>query len=261
VSLVAADLDQTLIFSRNASLVDDTGGLVVVERYQGHEMAYVNPTAVATMSALVAHPGFVAVTSRSSEQVRRLELPGGTPARVLCANGARLLLDGVEDPGHRAVWDERLSAYPSGGALADSLRELLPGAASIRNADDAYAVARFDVAADAHAAEAGTRAWVRDAGCTATVSGRKLYVLPLPLTKGAGLALLDEPVLAAAGDSVLDVSMLDLAADARVPLGSELDRHPAGAPYPKTTGRGIAAGEEIAGWLTRCLADGPIGAS
>ena len=39
------------------------------------------------------------VTTRTVEQYRRVRLPGPRPASRSCANGGRLLVDGVEDPG------------------------------------------------------------------------------------------------------------------------------------------------------------------
>jgi len=96
--------------------------------------------------------------------------------------------------------------------------------------------------------------WCAEHGWRTSLQGRKLYCLPVGLTKAAGARevarRLGSGTLLAAGDSLLDADLLD-AADAAVrPAHGELaDRGFTRDHVAVTASGGAAAGEEIAGWL------------
>ena len=98
--LIASDLDRTLIYSRAA--FDLTPGapqppVVCVELSDGAPMSFVTATAHGLLTTLADSGTLVPVTSRTVAQYQRITLPGKDSAFAICANGGRLLVDGVED--------------------------------------------------------------------------------------------------------------------------------------------------------------------
>ncbi len=266
-ALIAVDLDQTLIFSARLAPVE-APGLRVVERVDGRPAAVMTDRAWELLAALAAHHEVVPVTTRTLEQLRRVELPSGIRWSI-CANGGRLVSGGVPVE----EWDRWATGLAAGAApLVEAERVLA-------TADDTWV--RLRRTADhlfcylvAHAADridatwlAQAQAWAAGHGWTLSVQGRKVYLVPAGLSKGAAVQrlrtrLYDEEAAAsgrrllAAGDSLLDAGML-LAADAAVrPAHGELQRHPTLVPEVEVVqGVGPAAGEAILVWLARAAAN------
>ncbi|MDN5861397.1 MAG: HAD family hydrolase, partial [Pseudonocardia sp.] len=101
-------------------------------------------------------------------------------------------------------------------------------------------------------------AWCAPRGWQVSLQGRKVYAVPVPLTKSAAarevLRRTGGATLLAAGDSLLDADLLD-AADAAVrPAHGELADTGWTRPHVAVTAaRGGWAGEEILAWLLqRC---------
>ncbi|MFC6154732.1 HAD family hydrolase [Nocardioides yefusunii] len=266
VVVVASDLDRTLIFSRRSG--GHTGVAVKdVETYRDAPISFVTPRAHDDLAALAASGRFVPVTTRTVEQYRRIRLPGPTPPLALCANGGRLLVDGVEDE----AWSRRASSSASSSgepfgavwewfaaACLDAAGEPHAFVSSFRAVEDLF------VYAVAH--EAWPQSWIDEvgarvlqAGWSFSVQGRKVYAVPSGLSKGAGVTALRElrpdvfgdgsgtATLVTAGDSWLDRTLLEVGDVAWTPRGSEL--HRAGfslATLRVTAEEGFAAGEELA---------------
>ncbi len=264
-ALIAVDLDQTLIFSARLAPVGapDAPAVRVVEQLDGCAAAVMTHRAWEQLAALAMDHDVVPVTTRTLDQLRRVELP----PRIrwcICANGGRLVTNGEPDEEWER-WAVRLAA--AGAPLADAEGVLA-------TADDTWV--RVRRTADqlfcylvAHAADCIDAAWLAEAdawaatnGWTLSVQGRKVYLVPSGLSKAAAVRRLRarlvqaEPaapgrVLLAAGDSLLDAGML-LAADAAVrPSHGELQRRPEVVPGVEVVpGTGLSAGEAVLVWLT-----------
>ncbi|KAB8170835.1 HAD family hydrolase [Streptomyces sp. 3MP-14] len=268
-TLVASDLDRTLIYSANAlelTCADrDAPRLLAVETYRGRPQSFVTEAAAALLARLAAHPAavFVPTTTRTREQYLRVRLPGPAPRYAICANGGHLLVDGVSDPDwHRAV-TRRLAAEC---APLDAIRGRVRATADPewllrdRVAEDLFAYLVVDRERLPDAWPKALAEWAAPRGWTVSLQGRKLYVVPEPLTKSAAVAEVarragTERVLSA-GDSLLDRDLL-LAADAAWRPGhGELAT--SGWTAPHVTGldeRGVSCGESILRALLDALPD------
>ena len=269
-TLIATDLDQTLIYSRRAIDRWDGGAeaVVAVERYEGVDSSFMTATAAATTARLAGRATVVATTTRTPEQLARVRLPGAPTAFAVAANGGVLLVDGVPDHD----WARDVARRVAGSA---ALTEVVARAGTVcrpewtklvRTASDLFCYAvleRADLPAgfvEDEAAWAGARGW------QVSLQGRKLYWVPRPLTKSAAVAEVvrrtgSERVLAA-GDSLLDADLL-LSADAGIAARhGELATGGWSAPHVEVTAAdGILAGEEIAAWFETNLDAGGLSAA
>ncbi|MDG4865373.1 HAD family hydrolase, partial [Streptomyces sp. T-3] len=218
-TLVASDLDRTLIYSAPALQLDmpdaEAPRLLCVEVYQGKPLSYLTETAAGLLTTLGEQAVFVPTTTRTREQYRRIHLPGPAPRFAICANGGHILVDGVSDPSWQRQVESRLAAECA--PLAEVREHLIRTADESwllkeRIAEDlfAYLVVERALLPEGWVKELGE--WAEGRGWTVSLQGRKIYAVPKPLTKsaamrevarraGAGLTL-------AAGDSLLDADLL-----------------------------------------------------
>jgi len=259
-TLVATDLDRTLVHSARAAGPDVPGDVLCLERRRGVPSAMLTRRTAATLVELAREATWVPATTRSVAEFRRLRLgpaAGITPKYAVCASGGVLLVDGAPDP----VWEARVRDVLAGGApvaeaadlFARHLARLDPGTTGpVRDADGVLLVARVAHPStewlDELAADCGARGW------RVSRHGAKLHLLPARLDKSLAVAEVRERVAAAwllaAGDSPLDADLLHTADAGVQPVDGAL--HAAGwraAHVAVTRGVGLAAGEEIAGWL------------
>lgn len=255
-ALVAVDLDQTVVYSRRAA--GDAGPSVVVEHLAGEPLSSMTVGAVAAYEVLAAGHLVVPVTTRTTEQYRRIALPVAA-AHALCANGGVLLSDGVPDPDWSA-WVRTLTAAAAPlpvVAAQLAVVEPEPWVRLVRTAEQLFcylvAHSRADIPAGWLAA------LERDLvalGWTVSVQGRKVYAVPAGLSKAAAVerlaGQLGTTVLLAAGDSLLDRPLLELAlasgGAAVRPAHGELHELGWDAPHV-TLESGARAGEELLRWL------------
>ncbi|WP_433037167.1 HAD family hydrolase [Actinomycetospora sp. CA-053990] len=259
-TLVATDLDRTLVHSARAAGPDVPGDVLCLERRRGVPTAMLTRRTAATLAELARSTTWVPATTRSVAEFRRLGLGpgiGGTPRYAVCASGGVLLVDGAPDP----AWEARVRDLLADGApvaeaadlVTRHLARLDPATRGpVRDADGVLLVARVaDPAADwldQLAADCDACGW------RVATHGAKVHLLPARLDKSVAVAEVRERVAAtrllAAGDSPLDADLL-LASDAGIqPADGAL--HAAGwraAHVAVTRGVGLAAGEEIAAWL------------
>ncbi|GAA4903068.1 hypothetical protein EV188_1011178 [Actinomycetospora succinea] len=243
--LVAADLDRTLVHSaRAAGPVPE--GTLCLERRGDVPTAMLTRRTAADLAALDHRAVWVPATTRSVAEYERLDLPrrlGVAPRFAVCANGGVLLVDGVRDPAWSSEVSRRLASAASQAEVARRL-----GAA--REVDGCFFLARE--------AEEGLAAWCAERGWRVDAYRDKVHVLPAALTKSAAVAEVRRRTgtthLLAAGDSPLDADLL-AAADAGIqPVDGRLYASGWRADHVAvTSGRGLAAGEEIAAWLVRGL--------
>ncbi|MFI6283290.1 HAD family hydrolase [Streptomyces sp. NPDC051018] len=256
-TLVASDLDRTLIYSAGALglTVPDAQAprLLCVEVYQGKPLSYVTETAAGLLPRLAAETVFVPATTRTREQYGRIHLPGPTPRYAICANGGHILVDGVSDPD----WQRRVAARMAGEcASLDEVRAHLLAVADPawllkeRVAEDLFAYLVVERALLPEGWVKELAAWADGRGWGVSLQGRKVYAVPKPLTKSAAVQEIARRVgparILAAGDSLLDADLLLAADRAWRPSHGELADTGWSAPRVDVVPeRGVAAGEEI----------------
>lgn len=265
-TVFASDLDRTLIYSPKARRLGADGApATCVELHDGGQTSFMTVTAAALLTDLQGAGEFVPVTTRTTEQYRRVLLPGRAPRFAITANGGVLLVDGVPD----RAWSRQVAAI-----LADTvpLREVWDQVGhvchpqftdKVRNAADlfCYAVVRPARLPDGFVADVS--GWAAERGWRTSLQGRKLYWVPERLTKAAAVAEVAERAgcgrVLAAGDSLLDIDLL-LGADAGIhPRHGELFDQGWSAPTVVTTAAsGIAAGEEIVHWFRTRATAAPV---
>jgi hypothetical protein len=259
--LVCSDLDRTLIYSAAALGLDDRPDsamprLLCVELYQGAPLSYMTETAAQGLEALAMATTFVPTTTRTPEQYARVHLLEKPAPYAICANGGRILVDGVEDPDWSAAVHTRVRET---GAALDDVREHLvriSGAFVLkrREASELFAYVVVDRAALPPGWIDDLTGWCAERGWRTSLQGRKVYCLPSGLTKAAAAAEVAARAgterMLAAGDSLLDIDLLETAQASIRPAHGEL--HDSGWTSPSTAvtaTHGISAGEEITAWL------------
>ncbi|WP_069811621.1 HAD family hydrolase [Streptomyces sp. TP-A0874] len=258
-ALVASDLDRTLIYSAPALALDMPDAtaprLLCVEIYDSRPLSYMTETAARLLARLAGSALFVPATTRTPEQYLRVRLPTGErpPRYAVCANGGRILVDGEPD----ADWDRRVRKELADGCapLAEVRQQL------VRRADPAWLL-KERTAEDLFAYLVVDRSrlpaeWVAELtdralglGWTVSLQGRKLYAVPVPLTKSAAVAEVARRAgtgrLYTAGDSLLDTDLLLAGDEAWRPGHGELaDSGWDAAKVNALPERGVLAGERI----------------
>ncbi|MFF8956185.1 HAD family hydrolase [Streptomyces sp. NPDC014894] len=256
-TLIASDLDRTLIYSAGAlqlTMADaEAPRLLCVEVYDRKPLSYVTETAAGLLTRLAAETLFVPATTRTREQYGRIHLPGPPPAYAVCANGGHLLVDGVTDEDWRRRVAGRLAAEC---APLDEVRAHLSAAADPawllkeRTAEDLFAYLVVDRALLPGDWVKELAEWAGPRGWSVSLQGRKIYAVPRPLTKSAAVREVARRVgadrILAAGDSLLDADLLLAADRAWRPGHGELADAGWSAPQVEALAeRGVAAGEEI----------------
>lgn len=256
--LVAADLDRTLIYSRAAMrLGEPVVDPVCVEVHDGRPTSFMAPRALAGLVALSEHAVVVPVTTRSRRQYERVALPGVRIPYAVTTNGARLLVDGEPDPSWASEVRRALTTVASYDVAVATLGPLLdrPWVRKRRSAEDAFAYLVLEPELVEPSWYGEVTAAATGLGWVTSRQGRKLYLLPAPLTKEAAVAEVARRVgaqrVAAAGDSLLDRGLLEAADVAVRPAHGEL--HDTGWTRPGlhvTVRSGGGAAEEIVEVLT-----------
>ncbi len=259
--LVASDLDRTLIYSGRALALPAPDRLaprlLSVEVNDGKPLSYMTERAAWMLAELVEEAVFVPVTTRTRTQYERVNLPGPgdgwRPRYAICANGGRLLADGLPDPDWDAAVAARLAESSAG--LAEIVDHLALCADpewthKRRVAEDlfAYLVVERPLLPPGWLDE--LTGWCAERGWTVSLQGRKVYAVPAALTKSAALAEVVRRVGAetvlAAGDSLLDADLLLAADEGWRPGHGELAEQDWTS--PKVTAlvqTGVLAGEDI----------------
>lgn len=256
--LFASDLDRTLIYSANSMLLagpdDAAPPMVVAEVYRSAPLSFMTRRAEAMLEDMAQRGLFVPVTTRTREQFNRIRLPGRGQGYAVSTNGAVLMKDGEPD----AAWTTSIHGRIRECApLAEVFTHLtvdrpVPGLVRARTAEDTFVYCLVERAALSADYLAELTDWCGQRGWAVSLQGRKLYCVPVPVSKEAAVAEVRErmgiDLLITAGDSLLDAGMLELADIAFRPAHGEL--HDTGFERPHLTvteARGILAGEEMVG--------------
>lgn len=256
-SLLAVDLDRTLIYSKRArSLGPDGQPVECVEVHDGKPASFVTATAAAELVALAERAVLVPVTTRVIEQYQRVHLPGPAPRFAIAANGGTLLVDGrVDRRWSRGVERALAGTFPLEQVWDQVAHVCHPEfTVKLRNAAELFCYAVVHPRRLPAGFVGDVSGWAAERGWRVSLQGRKLYWVPEQLTKSAAVAEVArragcERVLAA-GDSLLDVDLL-LAADRGIhPRHGELYEQGWSAPnVVSTAASGIVAGEQIVRWF------------
>ncbi|ORI19032.1 HAD family hydrolase [Rhodococcus sp. 1163] len=272
-TLVAVDLDRTMIFSAAALgfEVDDT--VVCVEMFERAPLSYMTTAAAESLRTLTADAVVVPTTTRTIEQFQRVSLPGAPWRFSITSNGGNILVDGEPD----RAWRAGFSDIDLGGVREELTRRT--GGDWVlkrRTADDLFCYLVVEPAAVPPGFLADWSSWCAARGWNVSQQGRKIYTMPDVVCKNRAVAevltrciddgILDDRALTlAAGDGALDADML-IAADRSIrPRHGELEaknfRHDG---LVVTRSAGALASEEILTWLqaeTAREVDGTIRAS
>ncbi|MGZ4531248.1 MAG: HAD family hydrolase [Mycobacteriaceae bacterium] len=258
-AVICADLDRTLIYSAAAlGASDPREPLLCVELYQGAPQSFMLHAAGTQLVGLVRHATLVPTTTRTVEQYLRVQVPGLVPDYAICANGGRLLVDGVVDED----WSLHVAQLLTACAPVAEVRAHLEPAPSfvrtVRVAEElfVYAVIEREQLPDAWFSELS--GWCAERGWAVSMQGRKVYAVPELLLKSTAAAEVcrrtGAATMLAAGDSLLDKDLL-LAADAAIrPRHGELEQSDWCAPtLAVTRASGVQAGAEIVHWFAEQL--------
>jgi hypothetical protein len=266
--VVCLDLDRTTIYS--AAALDLRGAdheaprLLCVEVYRGAPLSFLTEAAVAALRELQAAATVVPTTTRTPEQLARVHLPGPPARYAIASNGGHLLVDGVADPEWDAAVRDRLAHCAPLAEVQGHLRARGgPFVLALREASALFAYAVVDRAVLPEGWVAELADWCAPRGWTVSLQGRKVYAVPAGLTKSAAAAEVVRrcgggPLLAA-GDSLLDADLLEAADAAIRPAHGELAATGFTRPHVAVTAAtGVAAGEELLGWLRDRAAAVPV---
>jgi hypothetical protein len=251
--LIASDLDRTLIYSAAAmALGEVVADPVCVEVFEGRQISFISPVALAGLVELARGTEFVPTTTRTVAQYHRIDLAGVRVRFAIATNGGALLVDGSPCPD----WADEVASRLAGSASYDEAAAALAGVldrpwvATVRDAEKVFLYTVFERGGAAPEWFEELEAVAAGLGWTLSVQGRKAYLVPAALTKEAALAEVvrrtGATTIVAAGDSLLDRGFLEAADVAIRPAHGEL--HDAGWCPPGmivTRHAGGGAAEEI----------------
>lgn len=264
-TVVAVDLDRTLIYSRAAidSMLAprDVPPLTCVELLDGRPQSFLTNESARWLELLGSRAVLVPTTTRTVAQYGRVQLPGGPSGYAVTSNGGHIIVDGHSDDRWRRAVERRIA-----GDGAD-LTEIVGGlhrqvdrswVLNSRVADNLFCYLVVDLERLPVDFLAGWTSWCADRNWVVSMQGRKIYALPRALTKEAAIAEVRSRVgggrLIAAGDGALDAGFLTMADAAIRPPHGELAEIGWQLPHVSVTGRaGVLAGEEISRWLVEQL--------
>lgn len=227
--LFTSDLDRTLIFSERTKLPDTS--YKCVEKLDDKNISYISTTTYTRLTQLHEILDFVPVTTRSLAQYTRLTLfqHNVKPKLAIVANGGVILRDGNIDEVWQQHITKKMAELP---LLYNQLQEHFPAmftapfVLQIQEVDSVFFTLVVDVLQfplkELHIFQLELEQY----GWTCYLQGRKFYVLPRFLTKGAAVQYITSQQKydwhAAAGDSRMDLSMLVLADTCYIPQHAEL---------------------------------------
>lgn len=230
MKLFTSDLDRTLIFSKR-TIEKEASERICIEHLHGKEISYVTKAIVEQLEQVNATMQFVPVTTRSRAQYERISLFQQTviPVYAIVANGGIILRNGQVDLQWQQQMTQLMASLPLPiSKLQQQFAAQLskPYFLSNQLMDELF----FVYGVDTMTVQLDELQQLDDQlapfGWTSCLNGRKLYILPAQMTKGAAVAYLKRQqhyeMHFAAGDSYLDLSMLKLAQKSYTPAHGEL---------------------------------------
>lgn len=234
MQLFTSDLDRTLIFSER-TIAKPEVERICIEQLDGQNISYVTRSIHGRLTKINEAMQFVPVTTRSRAQFERIQLfqQDIVPDIAVVANGGIILRDGEVD----LVWAahiEQLMQHlrlPLGEVQKHFYEELgAPYFLRHQRVDGLFFVYIVDLEQLDEQALIVLRERLAEQGWDSYLHGRKFYIVPNRMTKGAAVQYLKEQgaytIHYAAGDSLMDVSMMYLADRSFAPLHGEIVLHP-----------------------------------
>lgn len=230
MQLFTSDLDRTLIFSKRTIHTAIENSLCI-EQLEERDISYITGKIEQLLKRIHGTMHFVPVTARSMAQYERITLFQHTvvPDIAILANGGVILRNGVIDPDWQQHIEQQLQLLPL------SLRQI--GTKYARQLSAGYFLRHHIIenlfycfivdqqTVNLQELKEFNQSLEQD-GWHSYLQGRKLYILPQFLTKGAAVKYIKQfqhyERHFAAGDSLMDLSMLELADEYFVPLHGEL---------------------------------------
>ncbi|QLY30956.1 HAD family hydrolase [Nocardia huaxiensis] len=265
-TLIATDLDRTMIYSRNAIGADTELPTVCVEHLEGEPLSFMTIAAADRMRTLTEPAAVIPTTTRTIKQFNRIRLPGAPWRYAVTSNGGNILVNGIPDMRWRIDLDAEVrSTSATLSEVSAELRSRIDDSfvSKFRIADHLFCYLVVKPKAVPADFLAEWDAWCRPRGWSASQQGRKIYTMPLAVCKSRAVAevrrrLTESAELApgarllAAGDGALDAEMLRTADSAIRPRHGELEQLNWTSPnLTVTRTSGIRAGEEIIDWFMR----------
>lgn len=253
--IFASDLDQTLIYSVRSKGEAAIEEMVPVELHEGRHISFMTKPAIEKLEQLTCMARFVPVTTRIPRQFNRIFgiREAFNPEYVIVSNGGTILVNGeIDQEWHSFVRD----AVKQHCAAHTEIASLFAGIASshwVKSNDLCDELFYSIVVEREHLpleALKELRLQLARLGWSYSLQGRKIYLVPEKVSKGAAIQYVKEKLAStfvyAAGDSLLDESLL-LAADYAIsPVHGELGRLYGAHPHIQfTEARGAFASEEL----------------
>ncbi|MGN7478738.1 HAD family hydrolase [Solibacillus silvestris] len=233
MQLFTSDLDRTLIFSKR-TIQSAMENCLCIEQLEEREISYINASIEQLLQQIHHHMHFVPVTTRSVAQYERITLfqQAVVPEAAIVANGGIIFRNGQIDPVWQQHIEQQLTMLPlSLEQIGGIFSKQLSANYFLRHhiIDDLY----YCFIVDPETADLNEIRHLNEAlqqyEWHGYLQGRKFYILPKFLTKGAAVqyikSLRHYDRHFAAGDSLMDMSMLQLADHYFVPLHGELTQY------------------------------------
>ena len=206
--ILFSDLDQTIIYSHRHPLPGET---LVMEYLNGKEQSFIQTENLAALQGFCERHLFVPLTTRTEQQYARLtplQQALGYRYALLC-NGAVLYADGKPDAAWAAESMRRAAPFQE---VLQAVRALLLQEEDAVHVHEVLPYLIY-VSTEKEALPERVQALCSGTGVDVLQSGKKLYCIPAPLSKGEAVRRFTERFCQDAltfgiGDSLFDVPML-----------------------------------------------------
>ncbi|WP_270165723.1 HAD family hydrolase [Paenibacillus sp. SYP-B4298] len=260
--IFASDLDRTLLYSLHA-----LGGslpsypVIVAEQAEGRAISYISRTTAELLRDLERQAiVFIPVTTRTIAQYSRIQFFATemVPKYAIVSNGGNVLIEGTP----RQEWTEHIHQQLANCAPAAEVDNLFERSFASpdwtvkrTHSDELFYTVQLVRERLPDGLDRELQTALQPLNWTVSLQGRKLYLVPSCVNKGAALryikTLTSRPRVAAAGDSLLDESLLAEASFALVPRHGEFKQYYGDqSPYPYTEAAGMDAAHEL---ITRAM--------
>jgi hydroxymethylpyrimidine pyrophosphatase-like HAD family hydrolase len=217
-----SDLDLTLIYSLNQlhKRGDVSTGKLVAEEYQNAPLSFMSVKTWSLLKQFIADAQnhFIPVTTRTFEQYSRIAFPDVTVRNAVVLNGAQIVVDGQLDK----IWSKQVQqgieqhhgTYSPDFIYEHMVKKRLENSSEVKTMRLADEIFPYVVAhsADCPEVDSVTKDIAEKTGYIRSKQGRKTYLVPKNVSKGAAVRELRNRLgidfAFASGDSLLDFTMI-----------------------------------------------------
>lgn len=251
--MFASDLDRTLIYSNRALAEfkqEDRLDLIGVEHRDNEEIAFMTKKAFEYFKEVAGNLLFVPVTTRTYEQFRRVSIfSKDIPLTyAVTSNGANIIYKGMPLFDWTEIIQKRLEKECA--SLDEMIQKMkkIPLKGTLKKAEDLffYYILEEEIVL---AVKNEIKSLANHNGWRVSIQGRKLYLMPMPISKGEAVTFIKEReginTVFGAGDSLLDYDFLKICDYPLVPAHGELVKEKIIEHFVISEKVGVQAGEEI----------------